>query len=269
MKTTYLSIFALACFLTGSTPALAGYCMVTSETDSSYTIASLSDIINFDLNSPDTTCDMAYDDYDLGKTVYTNDYEHFDLGVIFYTPELGGSVERIKITSPIKLNVSDSAVIGNISLETITDPENEVDLARNGMANPYSSAFLFASGMIDSGMIDSVVSRPTALTKSMPGNGNHFTFYGYDKKFVKKYFEEDWENGELFDYGSVVLNARGLEEGVSPFICEDKSAYVYLRNLIIYTNGVSKAQLFAEDCLRDGGNVKVINIQLKSVRTDL
>lgn len=63
----------------------------------------------------------------------------------------------------------------------------------------------------------------------------------------------------LENYGTVTINAcTYFDPGISPFICAEGTQNVHLRNLNIFTNGISKEELFEiNDCLRDLGAVSV------------
>lgn len=63
-------------------------------------------------------------------------------------------------------------------------------------------------------------------------------------------------DGEVKDYGMVVIDARNLGENVNPFLCSSDSEDVYLRNMIVLTDSVTIGEVF-DDCVKDGGNAWV------------
>lgn len=252
MKTKKLfAVFGLfACLMTHGSQALAGYCLVTSEYDSRNDQGSLRAKFVNTLNHPNSLrqCYMI----DTSGAAVTNDGKHFTNGILFETPQLhsNGPVDNIVLGSSIPVNPKENVIVGNPSLRTITDPQVNLSDANNAAAVPYDDSFLVGAGRI-----------PQSLG---------LTFYGYSEDFVLSYFLADYSNDSLKDYGYVVLNASQLE--AAPFICGENAAPVFLRNLVLVTNGFTKSELFGGSgetfCLRNAGAIRVCDTSTHNYSAD-
>lgn len=67
-------------------------------------------------------------------------------------------------------------------------------------------------------------------------------------------------DGTIKDYGLVILDGQNLDE--QPIQCTNRSDDVFLRNMIIITNGFKKNDIFS-DCIKNGGNNHICNIKKK------
>lgn len=240
MKRYFAALLVLTTLCLGwASQVLAGYCDVTVESDNTSTSSSLRyKLENVVDNGTTSNCSMRY--YESGHYKTTNDYEHFNQGIIFETPEFGGSVRTITLGSAITINAYNSLVIGNLSLNTFTDSTNEVADAKNGVTSTTDD-FLVTAGIMSS--------------------SQGFTFYGYDETFISNIFDGDWNDTTktLYNYGTVIIDARNVDG--APFLCDSSSAEVYLRDMVILTKSTSDSDLFADSgdtaCLKRGGNQHV------------
>lgn len=271
--------------------AFAGYCYVTVDSDSTSNNSTLRSKIQKYVNAGDaSSCSLIYpdgDDYE-----YVNDYLIFKQGsatgdtaqgIIFETPELGGAVRTITLGSQISIGASAPLVIGNHSLDTFTDSENE--LFEITGVDSFGGGFLVDLGYVDavtsgkgSGKFADVTfsSTPGLGSTYSFGNDSGLTFYGYysepvnpetgEEDYGATYlaieFEEDWNKTTktLYNYGTVIIDASEVDD--KPFVCQSGSSYVYLRDLVILTSTYKQDDFFADDdtessCLKNGGNVHV------------
>lgn len=294
MKQYLLVAFLMVLLNVGlANQAFAGYCYVTVDSDSTSTNSSLRSKIEKYVNAGDaSSCSLIYLDGD--EYEYVNDYQIFKLGsdtgdtaqgIIFETPELGGSVRTITLGDQISIGATAPLVIGNHSLETFTDSSNE--LSEITGVDQFGGSFL-----VDLGYVDAVTSRSAgtlgALSTSISsypiglslGNDSGLTFYGYytdpeedsdtgkldySGTYLGVEFKDDWNKTTktLYNYGTVVIDASGVED--KPFVCQTGSSYVFLRDLVILTSTHEQDDFFADDtessCLKNGGNVSICSAE--------
>lgn len=291
MKRYLAVVFLMTLFSTGlANQAFAGYCYVTVESDSTSTNSSLRSKIEKYVNAGDaSSCSLIYLDGD--EYEYVNDYQIFKLGsdtgdtaqgIIFETPELGGSVRAITLDDQISIGATAPLVIGNHSLDTFTDSANE--LSEITGVDSFSGEFLVDLGYVDavessksSGGIGAIGSfTPGDYSILGAGNNSGLTFYGYytspeedsdtgefdySGTYLAVEFKDDWNKTSetLYNYGTVIIDASDVED--KPFVCQSGSSYVFLRDLVILTSTYEQDDLFSDDsessCLKNGGNVSV------------
>lgn len=249
MKMTKL-VFMMLAVLTivmaqGGPKAHAGYCLITTTYDGSSDTSSLrGTLVTVKTNTPGCHLGSSF-----------NDAKHFGQGVIFETPELSsvGRVKTITLGSRIEVKSNSTLVIGNPSLRSITDPSVDLVDSKDQAEAPYNDSFL-----------------ADVLGPLYPGSLG-LTFYGYTQEFVEKYFISDFRNNTLKEYGHVVLNASQIDG--EPFKCLSGAKPVFLRNLVLITNGYTKSEIFDDTgdsgCLRDAGAVRVCNTATHSYNPDL
>lgn len=224
--------------------AHAGYCLITTTYDGSTDTSSLrGTLATVNTNTPG--CHLANE---------INDSKHFGQGVLFETPEYSseGRVKTITLGSRINVKPNSTLVIGNPSLRSITDSSVNLADSKAQAEAPYDDSFL-----------------AEVLGPLYPGSLG-LTFYGYTQDFVGKYFTADFRNGTLKDYGHVVINASQIDG--EPFKCLSGAKPVFLRNLVLITNGYTKNEIFdgtgSSGCLRDAGAVRVCDTSTHSYNPD-
>lgn len=247
-------IFALlvlfVCLMSHLPQAMAGICFVTTETDTSSDTGALRGNFESVINHQLSNCFTQYSGTG-NKTVTLTDFTHFDQRLSFETTAYQGSVKDIVLSSSISVKPNASIVVGNMSLNVLTDPQSNLSETRNFMATAYTDAFLLEDGSWEESL--------------------GLTFYGYAESYVKTYLLHNRNEDNTFkDYGHVVINSSQTSE--PPFKCLSGAKNVYLRNLVLVTKGYSKTTLFSGTgdfaCLRDAGAVKVCNTKTHNYHAD-
>ncbi|MDO8519605.1 MAG: putative metal-binding motif-containing protein [Deltaproteobacteria bacterium] len=100
-------------------------------------------------------------------------------------------------------------------------------------------------------------------SQDLPANTDYE--YGYPINF-------DPEETIPRDYGAVIIDGTGLSSRTSPLKCAGATDPVILRNLVIETNGVTRAEFFdrtdpERSCFMDGGAVYVCTGQVTSAES--